>query len=192
MSIQYGPTHTVTIGDTLFPLRRVLYDENGNPYNLASYTVKFSMETTAGTEELAETTTGVTAPVTQTFTVDTTNDLIKANAHRCQKNDQILLTTTTTLPAGLATSTRYYVRDVEPNAFKVSLKPDGSVVDITDTGTGTHSLQRVGEAEMDIASANVDTAGVYYGWFVLDSGSEKLHWPPGNQHIRIDVVARGN
>jgi hypothetical protein len=54
--------------------------------------------------------------------------------------DPIRFTTTTTLPAGLATATTYYVREILSNTtFTVASSVGGSAVDITSTGTGTHS-----------------------------------------------------
>lgn len=192
MSEQVGPTHRITLGDTLLPLNVVLRDGNGDPYNLASYTVEFAMETETGTEDLAQTSTGVTKHPTQNFTVDTTANLVKCNAHGVQLHDQIVVSTSGTLPAGLAASTRYHARDITPNSFKLAAGPEGEVIDITDTGTGTHSFFVVGSAQMDFASTNVDTAGRYRGWFVLVSATENHHVPHGDQHIGIEIVARGN
>lgn len=51
-------------------------------------------------------------------------------------------TTTGTLPAGLSTGTNYYAIPVSSNTFKVSATLDGSAVNITDAGTGTHTAVR--------------------------------------------------
>lgn len=75
-------TFRVTIGDTLSPMNTVLRWGNGDPVDLASYTVKFFMEQVDGTAELAATTTGVTAHPTQTFTASTTTGLLVANPHK--------------------------------------------------------------------------------------------------------------
>ena len=80
---------------------------------------------------------------TATFTAATT-DIITSNAHGLAAGNMVVLSTTTTLPAGLAASTVYYVRDVTTNTFKLSPTSNvdglGPVVDITDTGTGTHTF----------------------------------------------------
>jgi len=78
------------------------------------------------------------------FTASTT-DIITATAHGLVNEDLLRFTTTTTLPAGLSLTTNYYVRDVTTNTFKVSLTKGGPVVDITGTGTGTHTLHLKGK-----------------------------------------------
>ena len=67
-------------------------------------------------------------------------DIITSNAHGLVNGNKIVFTTTTTLPAGLATGTVYFVREVTTNTFKVSTSTNGAIVDITDTGTGTHTF----------------------------------------------------
>ena len=78
---------------------------------------------------------------TATFTAAVT-DVITASAHGLVNGNKIVLTTSGTLPAGLALATVYYVVQAETNTFKVSLEPgtEGQVVDVTDTGTGTHTF----------------------------------------------------
>lgn len=80
----------------------------------------------------------VAAKISATFTAAVTN-IITSNAHGLSNEDCIRFTTTTTLPAGLSLATNYYVRDVTTNTFKVSATLGGAEVDITDTGTGTHT-----------------------------------------------------
>jgi len=75
-----------------------------------------------------------------TFTA-ATSDIITSNNHGLSNGDIITFTTTTTLPAGLSLLTNYYVRDKDTNTFKVSLTSGGAAVDITDTGTGTHTWE---------------------------------------------------
>jgi len=81
--------------------------------------------------------------LTATFTAAAT-DIITSNAHGLSNGDRIELTTTDTLPAGLATDTIYYVMVINANTFKLSidktLDGTGTAVDITDTGTGTHTF----------------------------------------------------
>ena len=87
--------------------------------------------------------------LTATFTAATT-DIITANSHGLKNGDMVVLTTTTTLPAGLATSTVYWVMEAATNTFKLSATPVVNYtsgtgprplsVDITGTGTGTHTF----------------------------------------------------
>lgn len=183
--------HTITLGDILMPLNAVLRWANGDPVNLAAYTVTAKMEKQDGTAELAETATGVTANPTQTFTAASTG-LATCNGHGVKEGDQIIVANSGgALPSGLAASTRYFAVNVTPNAFGLAATPSGVSV-IAGAGTGTHTFYVVGSVQFDFDSANVDTAGTYYFWFVLTSGSEKKHLPEGNRHFEIEVVAVGN
>jgi len=78
---------------------------------------------------------------TATFTAATT-DIITATAHGLKNGDQVILTTTDTLPAGLALTTIHYVVQATTNTFKLSTErgTETPPVDITDTGTGTHTF----------------------------------------------------
>jgi len=86
---------------------------------------------------------------TANFTAATT-DIITSNTHGLQNGDAVVVSSTTTLPAGLAASTVYYVFDVTANTFKLSATPvprnyiigrgDIQAVNITNTGTGTHTF----------------------------------------------------
>lgn len=74
-------------------------------------------------------------------TVVAATDLFTSTAHGLVANDRLIFTTTTTLPAGLALNTTYYViaSGLTANDFKVSATESGTTIDVTDTGTGTHS-----------------------------------------------------
>ena len=76
---------------------------------------------------------------TQTCTA-ATSDVVTAAAHGFTNGQKVRFTTTTTLPAGLSAATNYFVRDATTDTFKVSATVDGAAVNITDTGTGTHSV----------------------------------------------------
>jgi hypothetical protein len=81
------------------------------------------------------------------FTAATT-DIITCAAHGYTGGEKLQFTTSDTLPAGLELATDYYVLpgSVTTNTFKVSTTPDGAAVDVTDTGTGTHTLHLKGKA----------------------------------------------
>lgn len=55
-------------------------------------------------------------------------------------NDVVTLTTTGTLPAGLATSTNYYVIVSDQNTIQLAASANGSAINITDTGSGVHTV----------------------------------------------------
>lgn len=183
--------HKRMIGDTLTPLNAVL-SRNGNPVDLTGLTVKMQIEKDDGTVVLAATATGVTIHPTQTFTAATT-DLLTANAHGLQEHDQVVVSNSGgALPAGLAASTRYFVRDAHPNTFKLALFPGDSAIDITGTGTGTHSFYVVGSVQYDFSSAAVTSAFTGRGWFTVFSGTEFDTLPTDPAGIRIEVLAYGN
>lgn len=92
------------------------------------------------------TTTGNQALVNaKTFTVNAGTDLVTLTAGwDCQTGTAVRLTTTTTLPAGLATGTTYYWSRTSATTGELcsSLANAilGTQIDITDTGTGTHTM----------------------------------------------------
>jgi hypothetical protein len=73
-------------------------------------------------------------------------NIITSNGHGYTGGEKLQFTTTDTLPAGLAVSTDYFVlpASVTTNTFKVSATLDGPEVDVTDTGTGTHTMHLKG------------------------------------------------
>lgn len=75
-----------------------------------------------------------------TFTANATTDIITATSHGLSNGNRVLLDSTTTLPAALSAHTIYYVISATTNTFQVSTTVGGSAVNITDTGTGTHSF----------------------------------------------------
>lgn len=76
-----------------------------------------------------------------TFTVDAGTDVITATAHGLQVGHRVKVSSSTTLPAGLTAGVSYYVLTTpDANSLTLSLTSGGTVVDITDTGTGTHTM----------------------------------------------------
>jgi hypothetical protein len=91
-----------------------------------------------------------------------TNVLTVSADHFLKIGDKVRFTTTDTLPAGLAVLTDYYVLTVpSSDTLTVSATPGGTVLDITDTGTGTHSittgplLAQVTDAEADETTGDI-------------------------------------
>lgn len=81
-------------------------------------------------------------PVTgSTFTVDAGTDVFTLAAHGLSVNDAFQVATTGTLPGGLAALTTYYVKTVPTSgSFTASATLGGATLDLTSTGSGTHSL----------------------------------------------------
>jgi hypothetical protein len=79
----------------------------------------------------------------QTFTA-ATSDICTATAHGLRTGDKVRLTTSNTLPAGLSLATTYFVIRLSADTFSLAstdaLAVAGTAVDITGTGTGTHTV----------------------------------------------------
>lgn len=71
-------------------------------------------------------------------------DIVTCAAHGFVTGDKVQLTTSgADLPAGLSVSTDYYIVKIDVNTFYLNTKTGDSSddrVDITDAGTGTHTL----------------------------------------------------
>ena len=77
-------------------------------------------------------------------TANASTDELTLTSHGLSNGDIVLFTTTGTLPAGLSQQVRYSVHSVTANTFEVRTIPNDATtdVDITDTGSGTHSVHR--------------------------------------------------
>lgn len=77
------------------------------------------------------------------FTVVAATDVCTITSHGFYTGLKVAATTTTTLPSPL-TATNYYVIRIDADTFKLATSAAnalaGTAIDITDTGTGTHTL----------------------------------------------------
>lgn len=103
---------------------------------------------TAVTTTTAQATTN-TLGQSDTFTADDTTDICTYTSvvnipSNILTGTRVRLTTTTTLPAGLATATDYYVIRLSDTTFKLATSYAnaiaGTAINITSTGTGTHTI----------------------------------------------------
>lgn len=89
------------------------------------------------------TTVTVTTPSAGTFTCAITDICTKAT-HGFKTGLKVQLTTTNTLPAGVTTSTDYFVIVLTADTFSLAsslvLAQAGTPIDITNTGTGVHTI----------------------------------------------------
>jgi hypothetical protein len=187
-------TYRITVDDasSIEPVNAMIY-RYGGPLNLASYTLKATLETPDGTVELAATATGVTAHPTQTFTAEADDDYLTCRAHGVKEGDQIVVANSGgALPTGLSASTPYFAVNVTPNKFQLATLPGGAKIDLTTDGTGTNTFYVVGSVQFAPAAANVDTPGVYRLWFQATSGSDVFHYPIGQDYFEVRIEARGN
>ena len=78
------------------------------------------------------------------FTVDPDSDKLQlGKASPFEDGSYVQLYTTGTLPSGLKTDTRYYVRTVGPD-FRLSETPGGPYINIQDSGAGQHTVVEQG------------------------------------------------
>ncbi len=96
-----------------------------------------------------------------TSAVDVSTNTITLASNGFNNGQPIQFSSTVTLPAGLLANTTYYVINVATNTFQVSTTFNGSAVDITTQGTGTHSV--VGftvNNEYTVANATANTIDI--------------------------------
>jgi hypothetical protein len=112
---------------------------------------------------------------------DFANDYLAVSGKALVDGVNITVSSDTTLPGGLDPATTYYIRDASYNAtsnvtiFRVSNTFGGSAINITDAGTGIHTLRnRAGSADLKFT---INTA--YKG------GSS------GNSIFRVQITASG-
>lgn len=126
----------VTSAATTVPGWLVLVDVVGF-YRLTSVTTATAQATTN------------TLGQSDTFTADASTDLCTWTStanfpSNILTGTRVRLTTTTTLPGGLATATDYYVIKMSDTTFELASSytnaKDGTAINITDAGTGTHTV----------------------------------------------------
>ena len=128
--------HAVTAAATVVPCTLALVDVIGF-YRVTSVTTTTAQATTN------------TLGRSATFTADAGTDVCTYTSTTSIPSNiltgtRVRLTTTTTLPAGLATATDYYVIKDSDSTFKLATSYAdaiaGTQIDITTTGTGTHTI----------------------------------------------------
>ena len=129
--------HVVTAAATTVPNTVVLLDVIGY-YRVTTVTTATAQATTntISTRTATFTANDATDIMTYTSTTSIPSNLLTGTRVRC--------TTTTTLPAPLATATDYYLIKVSDTTYKLATSYAnaiaGTAIDITTTGTGTHTL----------------------------------------------------
>ena len=96
-----------------------------------------------------------------TFTANASTEVLTTSAnHGLIVNDTVVLTTTGTLPAGLSLSTTYHVKTVGSGGTADELTLSGTAdlaatIDITNTGSGTHTLTSVSSVIVNDTELNL-------------------------------------
>lgn len=109
------------------------------------------------------------------FTANT-DDVITIDNSFYVTGQAVQLTTTGTLPAPLATSTTYYVIRINSTTFKLATtiyNADNSVaINITDTGTGTHTVTAVTMGAIIKLIRNPQALGTDYTTYAIDTSGK--------------------
>jgi hypothetical protein len=146
----------------------------------------------SGTSVVAESTTGVTIHPTQAFTLDSTNNWIKCNAHGYEVSNTWVPATSGSLSGtGLTAATRYRIVERDQDWFRVAVRSGGQYVTIAAAGTGTHSGYIVGSVQKVFLAADVDEVGRFSAWWTVYSGSDRAT-APTNDQITVEVLPLGN
>ena len=83
-------------------------------------------------------------PYSKTFTVTAPpTTTIDSLAHGFNNDDLVVLTTTTTLPSPLSINTIYYVINASTDTFSLSSVLGGAAIELTSTGSGTHTINKL-------------------------------------------------
>ena len=124
---------------------------------------------------------------TSTFTADAGTDICTSDATVPNTPTPVTLTTTGTLPAGLSTSTNYFIIKQSGTTFKLATNVTnadaGTAIDITDAGSGTHTVTTVDpgtinhfviDPRTDTRFAHDSNGRVWYysgGWRLLNGNT---------------------
>jgi len=135
----------------------------------------------------------VDASAGKVFTAAVTNICTSSTHGYVTGDGPFYLTTTDTLPAGLATSTLYWIIRLGADTFSLAKsKRDanfGTAIDITDTGTGTHTMHW--DHWYDVGKygrKSVHVTGLVSG-DVLEIRGSNTSTKPANDNYGIKVVS---
>jgi len=129
--------------------------------------------------------TTVATPAAKTFTAAVT-DVCTAAAHGYATGLKVAASTTTTLPAGLS-ATNYWIIKIDADTFKLATSAvnalAGTAVDITDTGTGVHTVT---PASISGGSYKVQVSPDDILWFDLASITNNVTVTADFMHEKVD------
>ncbi len=113
-----------------------------------------------------------------TFTADPGTDIVTSAGHgRVADNEIYCYNDFGVLPAGLTEATKYYViPPVTSASFKLSTSQGGTAIDITDAGSGTHSISKYNNKE------GTQTIGIYD-----EDDDRQVYWKSGSTAIEKDT-----
>ena len=90
-------------------------------------------------------------------------------AHGLPNGTSVQLTTTGSLPTGLATGVTYYVKNATTNSFELATTPSGSSINTTGTQSGTHTALVLSQFTYTVANTgNTTWSGFAYVYVASD------------------------
>jgi len=115
-----------------------------------------------------------------TFTVVAATDIgTIASGTIARTGMAVTFSTTGTLPAGLSPSTIYFIRRESATTFKVAtslgIAGVGTVIDITDTGSGTHTITSVNPGQINHIAKDFINSANNFQYFLQDSNA-RVWW----------------
>jgi len=130
--------------------------------------------------------------LSDTFTADATTDQLTLSDEKTdiKTGDRCTVSSTGTLPGGLAPATNYYyiqsanavgqVATTLANAFA------GTALTLTDAGTGTHTLTKNGQVRYDCHGiVSLDKPHISVVEDMLTSGAGFVSWSVGKHHLQL-------
>lgn len=180
-------THITTKGDTRTALG-LRCMQSGKPIDWTGKTAQFFMTNDDGEIVIAESTAGVTAHPAIPFTCDADGNWLTSKGHIVDACEELLFSSTGTLPGGLEAGTRYFPVAIERNRFQVSLAEDGTPITITDGGTGNHKYIVVGSVQKVFTGDDVSVAGDYWAYFTCTEDGRKDTIPHDGKKMRVRIV----
>lgn len=112
----------------------------------------------------------------RTFTADASTDQITPSLQVFTTGQAVVLTTTGTLPAGLSTSTTYYVIASGGSTIKLATTLNnalaGTAIDITSAGTGTHTMTGTELGRIKKIVQNSSSTTTNYRYFAIDEAGK--------------------
>ena len=100
----------------------------------------------------------------QTVTADTsTDEKLDASTHGLENDDRVIITSSSgDVPAGSSQDVVYFVVNKTTNDFEIALTSGGAAVNLTDNGSGTHSIHAVTQVTL-VDEGTYSTYDIYAG-----------------------------
>lgn len=124
---------------------------------------------------------------TGTMTVDATTNICTVTGHWYSSWDVVIISTSGSVPWWLTARKRYYVSVIDANTFYLRDAQNGSNIDITSTGSGTHTANKVNNSNMPWGI----TAGQVYYVKVSDVDNFYLTKSPNGDALDITSAGSG-